>query len=278
MLKHVSAAVTGSWRPPFSLYRRLCFSILCSRGCCTGILGLKRVRSDAIIVMLTRCWFSCYCLVWFAFAHTPLCVFSPTAYREWDEERQRGRRWLTYYVYITPFDVQSMHRSLSGSPGDFSYHTERMRWDGRISQATRCRNIPAIWNSSKSTDSNGCSFRISLQIAMKGYFKRTCEELSYTLLCVRDLINLLSKWYLLHDNQTILRWTAHGLFTDAYCTHKKQDLAEIASSDLIGWYYTSSGSLMLGERSAFKVQGWGRIYFPGCHIWISIFYMFSFFS
>jgi len=54
-----------------------------------------------------------------------------------------------------------MHRSLSGSLGDCSYHTERMRWDGGISQAVRCRNIPTIWNSSKSTDSNGCSFRIS---------------------------------------------------------------------------------------------------------------------
>lgn len=135
----------------------------------------------------------------------------------------------------------------------------------------------SVWNSSKSTDSNGCSFWISLQIAMKGYFKRTCKELNYTLLCVRDLINLLSKWYFLHDNQTILRWTAHGLFTDAYCTHKKQELAEIASSDLIGRYYTSSRSLMWGEKSAFKVQGWGRIYFPGCHFWLRIFYMFSFF-
>lgn len=55
----------------------------------------------------------------------------------------------------------------------------------------------------------------------------------------KSIIRTISSLLQSEDPQMACQQTAHSLFTDAYCTqNKKQEPAEIASSDLIGWCYT----------------------------------------
>ncbi len=111
-----------------------------------------------------------------------------------------------------------MHRSLSGSPGDCSHHTERTRSDGRIS-LTCCRNISTVWNSSESK-------WLRLQNFPENCHERLFQpnmwrilQLHYTLFCGRGLINILSEQHLLYYNQKILRWHANRLPTVCSLMH-----------------------------------------------------------
>lgn len=61
------------------------------------------------------------------------------------------------------------------------------------------------------------------------------------------------------DPQMAFQQTAHSLFTDAFCTHEKQE-------GLI--WLAGTTNLLWKKKSAFKVPGWGRICFPGCHFFL----------
>ncbi len=65
-----------------------------------------------------------------------------------------------------------MHRSLSGSPGDWAITPrERDQTDASALHAAET-SLPYEIH----LKANGCGFRISLKIVMNGYFNRTCEE------------------------------------------------------------------------------------------------------
>lgn len=117
--------------------------------------------------------------------------------------------------------------------------TPRERWDGRISLAACCRNISAVWNSFESKWLQLQDFSVNCHERL---FQLNIRAALHLIMCQgfnKSIIRTVSSLLQSEDPQMACQQTAHSLFTDAYCTqNKKQEPAEIASSDLIGWCYT----------------------------------------